>query len=58
MSWKDDRKGGLAMDNGAPVWVDGDDVEKRVDYEAMTKCLAEVTKESVERIPHGGDGPS
>ena len=58
MPWKDDGKGGLAMDNGAPVWVGEDGAEKRVDYEAMTKRLAEVTKVSIERVPHAcGDEP-
>ena len=50
MPWKEDGKGGLAVDNGAPVWVAEDGEEKRVDYEAMTKRLADVTKESIERI--------
>ncbi len=49
MPWKEDGKGGLAVENGAPVWVAEDGEEKRVDYEAMTKRLADVTKESIER---------
>ena len=49
MPWKEDGKGGLAVENGAPVWVAEDGDEKRVDYEAMTKRLADVTKESIER---------
>ena len=58
MSWKDDGKGGLALDNGTPVWVNGDGVEKRVDYEAMAKRLAEVTKESIERVPRACEDES
>ncbi len=50
MPWKEDGKGGLAVENGAPVWGAEDGEEKRVDYEAMTKRLADVTKESIERI--------
>lgn len=49
MPWKNDGKGGLAVEDGAPVWVGEDGVEKRVDYEATMKRLADVTKESIER---------
>ncbi len=60
MPWKEDGKGGLAVENGAPVWGAEDGEEKRVDYEAMTKRLADVTKESIERIfrAHGDIGQS
>ncbi len=58
MPWKEDGKGGLAVDNGAPVWVAEDGEAKCVDYEVMTKRLADVTKESIERVPHAcGDEP-
>lgn len=49
MAWKTDENGGIALQDGNPVWVNDAGEEKAVDYMGLSKSIAEIKKETIDR---------